>query len=50
MGRIQCSWVGELPWPGFDSQSGKPFFLEKETPLFLPGEAHGQRSWVGYSP
>ena len=24
MGRIQSSWVGEPPWPGFDSQSGKP--------------------------
>ena len=20
------------------------------TPVFLPGESHGQRSWVGYSP
>ena len=24
--------------------------LENETPVFLPGEAHGQRSLAGYSP
>ena len=31
------SWVGKIPW-------GKP------TPVFLPGEFHGQRSLAGYSP
>ena len=43
-------------------QSGRPAFvfapwvedpLEKEmatTPVFLPGESHGQRSLAGYSP
>ena len=33
-------WVGKIPW-------------RKEwisTPVFLPGECHGQRSLVGYSP
>ena len=32
-------WVGKIP-------------LEEgmDTPVFLPGEAHGQRSLVGYSP
>ena len=33
-------WVGNIPW-------------RKEwlpTPVFLPGESHGQRSLVGYSP
>ena len=24
--------------------------LKKETPVFLPGETHGQRSLAGYSP
>ena len=33
-------WVGKIPW------------REKcqSTPVFLPGESHGQRSLVGYSP
>ena len=33
-------WVGKIPW-------------RKEclpTPVFLPGESHGQRSLAGYSP
>ena len=30
-------WVGKIPW-------------RKEWPVFLPGESHGQRSLVGYSP
>ena len=33
-------WVGKIPWKG----------AWKLTPLFLPGESHGQRSLVGYSP
>ena len=33
-------WVGMIPW------SGK----WQPTPVFLPGECHGQRSLVGYSP
>ena len=32
-------WVGKLPWR-------KPW---QPTPVFLPGESHGQRSLVGYS-
>ena len=33
-------WVGEIPW----SRKWQP------TPVFLPGESHGQRSLVGYTP
>ena len=44
--RLQCRrpgfnpWVGKIPW--------KREWLP--TPVFLPGEFHGQRSLVGYSP
>ena len=33
-------WVGKMPW----RRAWQP------TPVFLPGESHGQRSLVGYSP
>ena len=33
-------WVGKIPW-------GKEWH---PTPIFLPGESHGQRSLAGYSP
>jgi len=33
-------WVGKLPW----RRGWQP------TPVFLPGESHGQRSLAGYSP
>ena len=33
-------WVGEIPW----RRAWLP------TPVFLPGESHGQRSLAGYSP
>ena len=33
-------WVGKIPW----QRAWQP------TPVFLPGEFHGQRSLVGYSP
>ena len=33
-------WVGKIPW----RSKWQP------TPVFLPGEFHGQRSLVGYSP
>ena len=38
--------------PGFDSWVGKIRWRKKcpSTPVFLPGEFHGQRSLVGYSP
>ena len=32
-------WVGKIPW----RRERQP------TLVFLPGESHGQRSWVGYS-
>ena len=33
-------WAGKIPW----RRAWQP------TPVFLPGESHGQRSLVGYSP
>ena len=33
-------WVGKIPW----RREWLP------SPVFLPGESHGQRSLVGYSP
>ena len=33
-------WVGKIPW----RKEWQP------TPVFLPGESHGQRSLVDYSP
>ena len=33
-------WVGKIPW----RRKWQP------TPVFLPGEFHGQRSLLGYSP
>jgi len=33
-------WVGKIPW----RRAWQP------TPVFLPGEAHGQRSLTGHSP
>ena len=37
---MQESWVRKIPW----RREWQP------TPVFLPGESHGQRSLVGYSP
>jgi len=33
-------WIGKIPWRR----------AWKSTPVFLPGESHGQRSLAGYSP
>ena len=33
-------WVGKIPWRR----------EQLPTPVFFPGESHGQRSMVGYSP
>ena len=33
-------WVGKIPWRR----------AWQATPVFLPGESHGQRNLVGYSP
>ena len=33
-------WVGKIPW----TREWQP------TPVFFPGESHGQRSLLGYSP
>ena len=44
---LQCKrhrlhpWVGKIPWD---------FPLAQPTPIFLPGEPHGQRSLASYSP
>ena len=40
MQEIQETWVGKIPC----RRKWQP------TPVFLPGESHGQRSLVGYSP
>jgi len=37
---MQRTWVGKILW----RRERLP------TPVFLPGESHGQRSLVGYSP
>ena len=34
------TWIGKIPW----RRAWQP------TPLFLPGESHGQTNLVGYSP
>ena len=36
----QETWVGKIPW----RRKWQP------TPVYLPGESHGQRSLAGYSP
>ena len=33
-------WVGKIPWR----------WAWQPTPVLLPGESHGQRSLMGYSP
>ena len=33
-------WIGKIPWRS----------KQQPTPVFLPGESHGQRNLVGYSP
>ena len=37
---VQDPWVGRIPW--------RREWLS--TPIFLPGESHGQRNLVGHSP
>ena len=37
-------WVRSLGWEDPQRRAWQP------TPVFLPGESHGQRSLVGYSP
>ena len=37
---IQETWVGKIPW----RMAWQP------TSVFFPGQSHGQRSLVGYSP
>ena len=38
--RVKRPWVREIPW----RRKWRP------TPVFLPGESHGRRTLVGYSP
>ena len=49
-GKESACNLGDLP--GFDPWVGKiPWRRESlPTPVFWPGEVHGQRSLVGYSP
>ena len=45
---MQKTWVRSL---GLNPESGDPLGKGMATtPVFLPGEFHGQRSLVGYSP
>jgi len=41
-----------MPGPGFDPCFGKILWRREllPTPVFFPGEFHGQRSLAGYSP
>ena len=59
--QMTFSWANWLRWwriclqcrrPGFDPWVGKiPWRREwQPTPVFLPGESHGQRKLAGYSP
>ena len=41
---MQETWVWSLGWEDPLEKGMQP------TPVYLPGEAHGQRSLVGYSP
>ena len=41
---IQETWFQALGWKDHWRREQQP------TPVFLPGESHGQRSLVGYSP
>ena len=41
---VQEIWVQSLGWEDSWRRAWQP------TPVFLPGESHGQRSLVGYSP
>ena len=44
MQKTQEMWVRSLGWEDPLEKGMEP------TPVFLPGESHGQRSLVGYSP
>ena len=49
---LVAQMVKTLPAPGFDPWVGKIPWRRawQPTPVFLPGESHGQRSLAGYSP
>jgi len=44
--------AGDMKRHGFDPLVGNIYWRREwqPTPVFLPGESHGQRSIVGYSP
>ena len=43
MQEIQETWMGSLDWED-------PLEEKMATPVFLPGESHGQKSQTDYSP
>ena len=49
---MQPAHAGGMKWRGFDSWAEKIPWKRawQSTPVFLPGESHGERSLVGYSP
>ena len=49
-GSVSNESVFSAGYPGSISESGRKEWLWLCTPVFLPGEFHGQRSLVGYSP
>ena len=52
VGKESTCNAGDADRHGFDPQVGKIPWRRKWqcTPVFLPGESHGQRILVGYSP
>ena len=50
--RVRHDWVTELNWTELLFSSYLPPWRREwqSTPVFLPGEFHGQRSLMGYSP
>ena len=52
MSQFYCFWESKCKRPGFNSWVGRIPWRRKwqPTPVFLPGEFHGCRGLVGYSP
>ena len=46
--RVGHDWVTELNWTELNTHCWRKKW--QPTPLFLPGESHGQRNLAGYSP
>ena len=42
--------LGSIPGLGRSPGEGNGYSFQEYTPVFLPGESHGQRSLAGYNP